>query len=75
MRYVPVVSSQGVVVRRLRPDLVAGLLYLQHAFDLSDDDVMWGWVKGGAVLQWLARLDQNRFEFFIHGPAIYSAAL
>ena len=22
----------------------------------------------GAVLPWLARLDQNRFEFFIHGP-------
>jgi len=27
------------------PPLVAGLLYLQHAFDLSDEDVVWGWVE------------------------------
>ncbi|MGE4593852.1 IS5 family transposase [Alcaligenes sp.] len=27
------------------PRLIAGLLYLQHAFDLSDDDVVWGWVE------------------------------
>jgi IS5 family transposase len=25
--------------------LIAGLLYLQHAFDLSDEDVVWGWVE------------------------------
>jgi IS5 family transposase len=27
------------------PRLVAGLLYLQHAFDLSDEDVVWQWVE------------------------------
>ena len=25
--------------------LIAGLLYLQHAFDLSDEDVVWAWVE------------------------------
>src|SRR5947209_720316 len=29
----------------LRPRLIAGLLYLQHTFDLSDDEVVWGWVE------------------------------
>ena len=27
------------------PRLVAGLLYLQHTFALSDEDVVWGWVE------------------------------
>lgn len=27
------------------PRLVAGLLYLQHAFDLSDEEVVWRWVE------------------------------
>lgn len=27
------------------PRLIAGLLYLQHAFDLSDEEVVWGWVE------------------------------
>ncbi|SAI65557.1 Transposase domain (DUF772) [Bordetella ansorpii] len=27
------------------PRLIAGLLYLQHAFDLSDEAVVWGWVE------------------------------
>jgi IS5 family transposase len=27
------------------PRLVAGLLYLQHAFDLSDEEVVWQWVE------------------------------
>jgi transposase, IS5 family len=27
------------------PRLTAGLLYLQHAFDLSDKDVVWQWVR------------------------------
>ena len=27
------------------PRLIAGLLYLQHAFDLSDEQVVWGWVE------------------------------
>jgi hypothetical protein len=29
----------------LRPRLVAGPLYLQHTFDLSDEEVVWGWVE------------------------------
>jgi hypothetical protein len=29
----------------LRPRLVAGLLYLQHTFGLSDEEVVWGWVE------------------------------
>ncbi|KAF0813218.1 hypothetical protein IGB42_02146 [Andreprevotia sp. IGB-42] len=29
----------------LPPRLIAGLLYLQHTFDLSDEDVVWGWVE------------------------------
>ena len=28
-----------------RPRLIAGLLYLQHAYNLSDEDVVWGWVE------------------------------
>lgn len=27
------------------PRLIAGLLYLQHTFDLSDEDVVWAWVE------------------------------
>lgn len=27
------------------PRLIAALLYLQHAFDLSDEEVVWGWVE------------------------------
>ncbi|MDB5784784.1 transposase, partial [Caballeronia mineralivorans] len=27
------------------PRLIAGLLYLQHAFDLSDEAVVWQWVE------------------------------
>jgi IS5 family transposase len=41
--------SEGFVSRRGRPAtsprLIAGLLYLQHAFDLSDEDVVWQWVE------------------------------
>ena len=29
----------------LRPRLGAGLLYLQHAFDLSDEQVVTGWLE------------------------------
>jgi IS5 family transposase len=29
----------------LRPRLVAGLLYLQHAFNLSDEQVVAGWLE------------------------------
>lgn len=28
-----------------RPRLIAGLLYLQHAYDLSDEEVVWAWVE------------------------------
>ncbi|HDR8957859.1 IS5 family transposase [Burkholderia vietnamiensis] len=42
-----VAMSAGFVSRRGRPAtsprLIAGLLYLQHAFDLSDEDVVWQW--------------------------------
>lgn len=27
------------------PRLIAGLLYLQHAFDLSDEEVVWQWLE------------------------------
>ena len=27
------------------PRLIAGLLYLQHTYALSDEDVVWGWVE------------------------------
>lgn len=43
------VCAQGFTSRRGRPAssprLIAGLLDLQHAFDLSDEDVVWGWVE------------------------------
>ena len=29
----------------VRPRLIAGLLYLQHAYDLSDEEVIWSWVE------------------------------
>ena len=29
----------------IAPRLIAGLLYLQHAFDLSDEEVVWAWVE------------------------------
>lgn len=43
------VCTKGFISGRGRPAtsprLIAGLLYLQHAFDLSDEDVVWGWVE------------------------------
>jgi len=27
------------------PRLIAGLLYLQHAYDQSDEEVVWNWVE------------------------------
>ena len=36
------VSSRGRPASS--PRLVAGLLHLQHAFDLSDEDVVWQWI-------------------------------
>jgi IS5 family transposase len=44
-----VVCSESFVSKRGRPAvsprLIAGLLYLQYAFGLSDEDVVWGWVE------------------------------
>ena len=41
--------SESFTSRRGRPAtsarLIAGLLYLQHAFDLSDEGVVWRWVE------------------------------
>lgn len=41
--------SASFVSQRSRPAtpprLIAGLLYLQHAFDLSDEDVVWQWLE------------------------------
>ncbi|MDH6147589.1 hypothetical protein OKW46_001511 [Paraburkholderia sp. WSM4179] len=40
--------SESFVSHKARPAtsprLIAGLLYLQHAFDLSDEEVVWQWV-------------------------------
>lgn len=48
-RQIESVCSSGFTSARGRPAtsprLIAGLLYLQHAFDLSDEDVVWGWVE------------------------------
>ena len=42
-------ASASFVSRRGRPAasprLIAGLLYLQHAYDLSDEEVVWTWVE------------------------------
>lgn len=41
--------SESFVSRKGRPAtsprLIGGLLYLQHAFDLSDEEVVWQWVE------------------------------
>lgn len=29
----------------VRPRLIAGLLYLQHTYDLSDEEVVWTWIE------------------------------
>jgi IS5 family transposase len=41
------VDAMGSRHRRppLPPRLIAGLLYLQHTFKLSDEEVVWGWVE------------------------------
>jgi hypothetical protein len=38
-----VVSQRGRLATS--PRLIAGLLYLQHPFDLSDEDVVWQWLE------------------------------
>ena len=44
-----VAMSESFVSRKGRPAtsprLIAGLLYLQHGFDLSDEEVVWQWVE------------------------------
>ncbi|KAF5292550.1 hypothetical protein FQR65_LT20280 [Abscondita terminalis] len=48
-QHIDAVCSSGFTSSRGRPAtsprLIAGLLYLQHAFDLSDEEVVWGWVE------------------------------
>ena len=43
------VACEAMVPRHrrppLRPRLVAGLLYLQHPFALSDEEEVWGWLE------------------------------
>jgi IS5 family transposase len=39
--------------------LVAGLLYLQHTFDLSDEEVVWGWVENPYI--WTVACEQPLF--------------
>ena len=43
------IASASFSSRRGRPAasprLIAGLLYLQHAFDMSDEEVVWNWVE------------------------------
>jgi IS5 family transposase len=39
------VAYEAIGPKHRRPRLVAGLLYLQHTFDLSDEEVVWGWVE------------------------------
>lgn len=49
--------------------LVAGLLYLQHTFALSDDDVVWGWVENP---YWQLFCGETWFQ---HQPPIDPSAL
>jgi IS5 family transposase len=43
----------------LRPRLVAGLLYLQHAFNLSDEQVVAGWLENPYI--WTVAGEQPLF--------------
>lgn len=49
--------------------LVAGLLYLQHTFALSDDEVVWGWVENP---YWQLFCGETWFQ---HQPPIDPSAL
>ena len=44
------------------PRLIAGLLYLQHAFDLSDEEVVWRWVENPYWQRPQARLSGGRLR-------------
>ncbi|MBB5497617.1 hypothetical protein HDG37_001817 [Paraburkholderia sp. MM5384-R2] len=39
--------------------LIAGLLYLQHAFGLSDEEVIWQWVENP---YWLAFTGETHLQ-------------
>jgi IS5 family transposase len=51
------------------PRLVAGLLYLQHTFALSDEEVVWGWVENP---YWQLFCDETWFQ---HHPPIDPSSL
>jgi IS5 family transposase len=51
------------------PRLVAGLLYLQHTFALSDEDVVWGWVENP---YWQLFCGETWFQ---HNPPIDPSSL
>ena len=43
----------------VRPRLIAGLLYLQHAYDLSDEEVVWSWVENSYWQVFTGEMRQN----------------
>jgi IS5 family transposase len=47
---VSIVSHRGRPANS--PRLIAKLLYLQHAFDLSDEDVLWQWLENPYWVRW-----------------------
>ena len=51
------------------PRLVAGLLYLQHTFALSDEEVVWGWVENP---YWQLFCGETWFQ---HNPPIDPSSL
>ena len=51
------------------PRLVGGLLYLQHTFALSDEDVVWGWVENP---YWQLFCGETWFQ---HNPPIDPSSL
>ena len=60
-------SSRGRPATSTR--LIAGLLYLQHTFALSDEDVVWGWVENP---YWQLFCGQTWFQ---HRPPIDPSSL
>jgi hypothetical protein len=43
----------------LRPCLISDLLYLPHSFDLSDEEVVWGWLENPYI--WTVTGEQPLF--------------
>lgn len=54
---------------RPAPRLVAGLMYLQHTFGLSDEEVIWGWVENP---YWQLFCGETWFQ---HNPPIDPSSL